>query len=439
MARHRRETPPSTAPPQAQPPQAQPPQAQPPQAQPPQAQPPHPRAPGLRPTTRGAGTAAGGLVLLATGFVLAYPELAVLGATALIACCCALGYAALRPALLVRREVEPDRVTRGEASTQRLTVGNGSRLRQVTLIAQDTCGDRSVPVPLIRLRRGRDTEASYPVPTHRRGVVRMGPLILRRRDPLGLVETAGSHGGTATVWVYPRTHPLTAVPAGIARSLDGRIDRVPHGSITFDTLREYVIGDELRHVHWRTTARIGELMVREHLDTSVPRIVLLLDDRAGGYPDPECFEHACEAAASVLVAAVREDLPADLLTVTATGAPRPRPGSRTAAGPLLDRLAEAELAPEPAPEPVPGAAGSLARSVRMLRQYRLGDTLVFLTGTGAVADLALLGALRPGYPTLVAGVFGDPALVPPAVAGMHLLAVPDAAAFAAAWDGTGAW
>ena len=113
----------------------------------------------------------------------------------------------------------------------------------------------------------------------------VGPLRVTRHDPLGLVAVARGHGETVRVWVHPRIHPLTAVPAGVARSLDGRVDRVPHGSITFDTLREYVIGDELRHVHWRTSARVGELMVREHLDTSLPRMVVLLDDRSESYPD----------------------------------------------------------------------------------------------------------------------------------------------------------
>ncbi|MEN3305373.1 MAG: hypothetical protein V7603_1575 [Micromonosporaceae bacterium] len=374
---------------------------------------------------------AGGAALLAAGFLFDYPELALLGAAALIAMACALGYVAFRPQLTVRRAVDPDRVTRGEASTQTLTVGNASRLRTATLIAQDACGDRTVPVPLLRLPRGRDTAVSYPVPTHRRGVVRVGPLTISRRDPLGLVRVERTHGGTATVWVYPRTHRLTAVPAGIARSLDGRIDRVPHGSITFDTLREYVIGDELRHVHWRTTARIGELMVREHLDTSLPRIVVLLDDRASSYrPDPDSFEHACEAAASVLVAAVREELPVDLFTVTGQEAPAARGRSRRAdVRPLLDRLAEAE--------PVPGDA--LDATLKRLRQYRLGDTLVYLTGAGRPDDLASVGALRARYPTIVAGVFGDPAPDGSTVEDVHLLAVPDAPAFALAWNGTGRW
>jgi uncharacterized protein (DUF58 family) len=93
------------------------------------------------------------------------------------------------------------------------------------------------------------------------------------------------------------------VPAGLSRSLDGRIDKVPHGTITFDSLREYVVGDELRRVHWRSSAKVGQLMVREQLDTSEPTIVVLLDDRgraSGRRTDAESFESACEAAASIV-------------------------------------------------------------------------------------------------------------------------------------------
>jgi uncharacterized protein (DUF58 family) len=292
-------------------------------------------------------------------------------------------------------------------------------------------------VPLIRLRPGHDTTVSYPVPTAHRGVVRVGPLTVTHRDPLGLLGVEGTHGGTARVWVHPRSHPLVAVPVGVARSLDGRIDRVPHGNITFDALREYVIGDELRRVHWRTTARVGELMVREYVDTSLPRLVVLLDDRAGAYPAPEGFEEACEAAASVLLAAVREDLAAELLLATASSAVGahehravgPAGAHRVDAAPLLDRLAEAQLGP----------GGDLRPAVDRLRQYRLGDTLVFLTGAARVEDLAPIGALHPRYPTIVAGVFGDPAGVPSIVEGVHVLAVADAPAFAAAWDGVGRW
>ncbi|HEX6873198.1 MAG TPA: DUF58 domain-containing protein, partial [Micromonosporaceae bacterium] len=224
----------------------------------------------MRITARGYGLLVAGLVLLAAGFWFGYPELAMLGGAALVAVLAALGFVAWRPRLEVGRAVDPDRVMRGESSQVRLKVTNASRLFGASLLARDRVRPGgTVPVPLLRLRRGRPAQIDYPVPTSRRGVIEVGPLEVTRFDPLGLVGVVRRYGGAATAWVRPRVHQITAVPVGLSRSMDGRVDRVPRGSITFAALREYVVGDDLRHVHWRTSARVGELMVREHVDTSL--------------------------------------------------------------------------------------------------------------------------------------------------------------------------
>ncbi|MFF5180030.1 DUF58 domain-containing protein [Micromonospora sp. NPDC000316] len=410
-------------------------------------------------TARGVGLLVAAVVLLGVGFRFAYPELTVLGAAA----GAAVGYAALtaawRPRLLVTRRADPDRVGRGEPASMTLTVRNAGRLRSANLLAEDRCGDRTVPVPVLRLRPGRDTEVRYDVPTHRRGVVPVGPLRVTRRDPLGLVALARPYGGTTPVWVHPRIHPLTAVPTGSGRSLDGRVDGVPHGSITFNSLREYVVGDELRRVHWRTSARVGELMVRENVDTSLPRLVVLLDNRAVAHPDrvggvAESFESACEAAASVVTAAHRADLPVLLLLVgpetvgpatvgaatvgaatvgAATVGPERGDAVAGAAGPPLgplDRLAAAELSTDD---------DALRATTTRLRQDRLGDTLIFLTGPAGRDELGHVGALRGAYPSVVVGVFGATEPTATGATGLVVVDAADGAQFAAEWDGVRRW
>ncbi|WP_433649955.1 DUF58 domain-containing protein [Micromonospora zamorensis] len=389
-------------------------------------------------TARGVGLLVAAVVLLGVGFRFAYPELTLLGAAA----GAAVGYAALvaawRPRLTVTRLADPDRVARGEPASMTLTVRNSGRLRSANLLAEDRCGDRTVPVPVLRLRPGRDTEVRYDVPTHRRGVVPVGPLRVTRRDPLGLVALARPYGATVPVWVYPRVHPLTAVPTGAGRSLDGRVDGVPHGSITFDSLREYVVGDELRRVHWRTSARVGELMVRENVDTSLPRLVVLLDNRATAHPERvggvvESFESACEAAASIVTAAHRADLPVVLLFAAAEPAAPVTPGGEVdgggALGPL-DRLAAAELSSDD---------DAVRAATTRLRQDRLGDTLIFLTGPGGRDELGHVGALRGAYPSVVVGVFGAAEPTPPGAAGLVVVDAADGAQFAAEWDGVRRW
>lgn len=374
-------------------------------------------------TARGLGVLVAAALLIPVGFRYGYPDLALLGAAAAIAAACAVVFALWRPRLEVTRFADPDRVARGEPARMTLTVRNTSRLRAANLVAVDRCGGNAVPVPLLRLRPGRDTTVDYPVPTGRRGVVPIGPLRVTRGDPLALVSLSRAYGEVATVWVHPRIHLLRAVPAGLTRSLDGRIDKVPHGTITFDSLREYVVGDELRRVHWRSSAKVGELMVREQLDTSEPTIVVLLDDRAAAHPEvrdevAESFEAACEAAASIIAAAVREDLPVSLHLV-----------SGHAEGPFLDVLTEATLRP-----------GDLTQKIRHLRTQRLGDTLVFLTGPGGRADLGAVSALRGPYPVVIGGLFGDRDAAPVSAAdGVIVIEADDGRQFAGAWDGVRGW
>ncbi|WP_328653067.1 DUF58 domain-containing protein [Micromonospora sp. NBC_00330] len=396
-------------------------------------------------TARGVGLLVAAVVLLGVGFRFAYPELTLLGAAA----GAAVGYAALvaawRPRLTVTRRADPDRVARGEPASMTLTVRNTGRLRSANLLAEDRCGQRTVPVPVLRLRPGRDTEVRYDVPTDRRGVVPVGPLRVTRRDPLGLVALARPYGAAVPVWVHPRIHPLTAVPRGAGRSLDGRVDGVPHGSITFDSLREYVVGDELRRVHWRTSARVGELMVRENVDTSLPRLVVLLDNRAAAHPErvggvAESFESACEAAASVVTAAHRADLPVLLLVAAAEPAEPTKPAQPAkvttpdgeADGPLgpLDRLAAVDLSDD---------GDAVRAATTRLRQDRLGDTLIFLTGPGGREELGHVGALRGAYPSVMVGVFGAAEPTPPGTAGLVIVDAADGAQFAAEWDGVRRW
>jgi hypothetical protein len=102
---------------------------------------------------------------------------------------------------------------------------------------------------------------------------------------------------------------------------------------------------------------------------------------------------------------------------------------------MLDRLAEASLV-EDSPE---RDAAALDAAIERLRRYRLGDTLVYLTGSGRPEDLTPIGALRGRYPMIVVAVIGGPAELVSTVEGVQVLAVDDGAGFASAWDGIGQW
>jgi uncharacterized protein (DUF58 family) len=375
-------------------------------------------------TGRGIGVLVAGVLLLVVGGWLDYPEVAAIGAAGVLAVLVAVGAGLVRPQLTVIRAVHPDRVMRGEPCQVTLDIHNAKRWGALTLVGDDRCGTRTVQVPLVRLPAGRATTVRYPVPTRRRGLIPLGPLRVGRRDPFGLARVQRTFGDQALVWVYPYVHPIAGVPDGSARNLDGLAERVPHGSITFDALREYVPGDDLRQVHWRTTARIGELMVRERVDTSRPRIVVLLDDRARVHAG-DTFEHACEAAASVISAVSREGLSVHLLTASGASVPV-LPGTSG----YLDTLAEATLRADR------DLAGSGLHGIaERARHLQAGDTLVCLTGRVTPEDLGTMMALRGTYPAILVGAFG-PALPNPRTGrNIMVLAARDGADFARLWDG----
>jgi uncharacterized protein (DUF58 family) len=374
-------------------------------------------------TTRGVALLVAGVALIATGVGFGYVELTVLGCGSLAAITGSLLWAVWRPRLEVRREVHPDRVFRGEPCGAVVHVRNAAKWRGASLIGHDQVGASEVTVPLLRLGAGKQTSTQYAIPTERRGVVNVGPLRISRRDPLELVRATREYGEPARVWVHPRVHPIHTTPVGTARSLDGIVDKVAHGSITFHALREYVAGDDLRHVHWRTSAHIGELMVREHVDTSLPRIVVFLDDR-DDTQDPESFEHAVEAAASVVVAVVRAGL--NVTLQLASG--RALEGSHSIQ-PFLDTLAEAELT----------NLASLDEAAQRLRHRRIGDTLLAFTGSAERGALEAIGALRDVYPSIVLSTIGHERAGMSSTGGLLVLSAADGADFAAAWDGMGAW
>lgn len=255
----------------------------------------------------GAGWAVllGGGAVLAAGLALGYPALTGLGVAAGAALLLAVGATLTRPRVAVRRVLAPDRVTVGEPAQVRLEVDNLSRLPApgFDLVEQVDGAPRPVRVPAIGAggQRLRELEIATP----RRGLIRLGPVIVERSDPLGLLRRTRRLSGHAWLWVRPRVHPARALPLGVVLDFEGRLaEQAPAGSTAFAALREYLPGDDPRYIHWRSSARVGTLVVREHVDTTEPAVAIVLDTRAAVL-EPAMFEAAVEVAGSIAVASRR--------------------------------------------------------------------------------------------------------------------------------------
>ncbi|MFJ8080607.1 DUF58 domain-containing protein [Streptomyces sp. NPDC096205] len=281
-------------------------------------------------TTRGRSFLAAGVAAAVCAYVLGQSDLLRVGLLlAVLPLVCATVLYRTRYRVAGSRRLSPARVPAGSEARVHLRMDNVSRLPTGVLMLQDRVPYVLGPRPrfvLDRVEAGGRREVSYRVRSDLRGRYPLGPLQLRLTDPFGMCELTRSFSTYDTLTVIPRVEALPPVRLsgeasgygdGRQRSLAlaGEDDVIPRG---------YRYGDDLRRVHWRSTARYGELMVRREEQPQRSRCTVLLDTRAlafrGAGPD-SAFEWAVSGTASVLVHMLERGFSVRLLTDTGSSVP----------------------------------------------------------------------------------------------------------------------
>ncbi|WP_274916147.1 DUF58 domain-containing protein [Streptomyces sp. WZ-12] len=349
-------------------------------------------------TTRGRSFLAAGLAAAACAYLLGQAELLRVGLLlAALPLVCVLVLHRTRYRVAGSRTLAPARVPAAAESRVRLRVENVARLPTGVLMLQDRVPYVLGPRPrfvLDRVEPGGSREVSYRVRSDLRGRYPLGPLQLRLTDPFGMCELTRAFTAFDTLTVVPRVEPLPPVRlAGEAAgygdgghrslALAGEDDIIPRG---------YRHGDDLRRVHWRSTARHGELMVRREEQPRKACCTILLDTRAvahhGSGPD-SAFEWAVAGAASTALHLLERGYAVRLLTDTGSTVPGPAGGgfaggeSSDTAGLLLDSLAVVEHS---------DAAGFTA-AYEALREGAEGLLIAFF-GALDEEQAALVGRIR---------------------------------------------
>ena len=375
-------------------------------------------------TRRGWAVLAGAVLVYAAGAWAGFPVLRALAGAALGAVLAALVVTARRPRVTVTREVYPDRVQRGRTAFARLRVHNPGTRGHGGFIAGDRIDGGFHAVSVRPLAPGAEAVYHYELPTTRRGRFSVGPLTLERVDPLGLGRSRLTTGDTATLWVHPRLYAVRALVAGHPRHHhEGRTsDDSLHGSLDLRDVREYVPGDEVRHLHWKAIARTGRLMVRDYVDPNQPRFTTLLDTRADLVP-AEVLEEAVDLTASLMNAAATAGYWCRLVTTSGTDM-RMRGGPQ-AVRHLLDELCE--LAP---------AGGGALVPRELTRGPDRGGSLVVVLASARQEDLAAIAALRPHYAStvLITMAGGTPTGVAVRVPGAAVIKAPTAKGGTRRWN-----
>lgn len=271
-------------------------------------------------TARGRLTALVGVLAAVGGVLWRYPVLAGLGGALLLVVMVEVLSVLVSGDVTVRREVSPAVVVRHDPCAGTLHVTGQRRRGFVRVDASDVVDGKIIAVQLPEGVRGQTVSVSYAIPTPRRGLLDIGPVRLRRYGITGMATTSIEVGEIGQVRVLPRRVPVAAMMPGDRRAAAGGSDSMDYGGTDLVGLHEYAMGDDLRRLHWATSARTGTLMVREDADPSEPHVLVLLDDRLASYSDVggpgDSFEEAVELVAALCRVTVDQGNPLRFRTVS---------------------------------------------------------------------------------------------------------------------------
>ena len=267
-----------------------------------------------------------GVVAVVAGRAFAILELYVIGAAAAVAVVAALAVRLVHPSRLsVRRRLSSTMVAVSEPLEVRLEIANTAGLPSPTVrLSEPVTGLRDVAFTVAPVSGGTTVASSYRLQPARRGVLEIGPTLIEDVDGLGLARRRRALGPRSRVIVHPPIEQLASrgLPVGGDLSLPVEFRRRLIGltSEEFDVLRPYAEGDDLRHIHWRSTARLDEFIVRRFQPSRPGRLTVVVDTRPPG-DLAEVQDRTSSVAASIVCATLRNGDEARILTTDGRGTP----------------------------------------------------------------------------------------------------------------------
>ena len=326
-------------------------------------------------TTRGRVVFASGAGMAIAAWLFGVQELYSLAVAAAALCLGTRLWVDLRRwNLHISRFVHPTRVAAGKEARVELAVRNKGARPSPLVEARDPFdgGRRYARFSIAPIDPGELLTSSYRLPSTRRGVHRLGPLELRLTDPFGLASSTRPTAVETSLTVHP---PYDIVPVhGLSshRDEDRRLPQPVIGRVgqEFYGLREYVPGDDLRHVHWPTTARVDDLVIRQPENLRRGRLSIMADLRAT-VQDEETVEAVLSAVASLAVSSLAAGL--QVRVVTTEGWDSGHGTGRDHGPALLDGLAAAAIHP-PRPHVAPFRLAGGLEPLVVVTTDRCGDS-----------------------------------------------------------------
>ncbi len=358
-------------------------------------------------------------------------ELYVLGATVGLVVLASLGYVWLRRIRIdIIRELHPPRVFAGTPSRVDLRVENRSRSATPVLGLRDAVsGTRGASLLVAPLQPGGVVRAAYRLPTDRRGILEIGPLKASMEDPFGMARVWMQASGVSELTVYPHIDDIPPVPLTTGNDPMAGAEHpnaLGRSGDDFYALRPYVLGDDLRRVHWPSTARHDDLMVRQDELPWQGRATVFLDVRAAT-TSPDSLELAVSAAASIVNASARRQ---DLVRlITSDGHDTGFAAGHAHVEAIMEHLAAVQVSHDAA----------FLRVVDQMARSATGGALIVVGAMMRQEETDRIARLRNRYGSVTVVLFDrscwDPLVPePPLARGGGVLRITRANGFAETWS-----
>ena len=314
------------------------------------------------PTRAGWGVLIGGLILLAAGRLVGGVEFLVPGVVAVVAVLGAVLIRRLLPSrVAIAKQLTPPRVPAGEPARVDLEIVNRNDRRSPLLRLHDrVTGTAGVNLSIAPLpAAGGSSRGAYRLPTTRRGVIELGPVRVDDIDPLGLARRSHHVPSKVRLIVHPPIEviPVRRVPSGDDPLLGEELRQsLGLSDEEFDGLRPYSDGDDLRRVHWPSSARQGDLQVRQFRPPRHGRLTVVIDTRPPGDGVAQ-LDVTTSMAASITASVLRAG---DATRIETTdGRSTPLVTGETQLDPLLEFLALLEGGSAKIHAAVPSGSGTV--------------------------------------------------------------------------------
>ncbi|MGP4032477.1 DUF58 domain-containing protein [Pseudarthrobacter sp. 1C304] len=258
---------------------------------------------------------AAAILLWTVGQAFGWQEAKAAAIAAFVLFALAVGFILGRSSYGVVLDLARTRVAVGDSAVGSIAVSNTSARPLLPADLELPVGAATAVFHLPRMKPQQVHEDLFTIPTARRAVIVVGPVRSVRADPLHLLRRQVLWTEPEDLFVHPKTTALAGSAAGFIRDLEGMpTTDLSSADVSFHALRDYVPGDDRRHIHWKTTARTNKLMVRQFEETRRAHLAIALSINTDEYASEEEFELAISAAASIGRQAISEQRDLDVLT-----------------------------------------------------------------------------------------------------------------------------